>query len=146
MNEFSNKTSTTRQLMINDDPNRVLTFDPGDVLFTERFYAVVHDMEKKKDEYDRRMILLNKTGGVDSLGIPVNMPEILAMMRELCEYLRGQIDRLFGDGTSQMLFGDAMNLEVIGNFFRAIRPEIEAARTDKVDKYSGKKPGSRAMR
>lgn len=146
MSEISSKTSTTRQVMIDDDPNRVITFDPGDILFTERFYEVIHDMEQKKDEYDRKMVLLNKRGGVDALGMPENMREMIALMRELCVYLRGQIDRLFGDGTSQMVFGDNLSLEAIGNFFRGIRPVIDSARADKVDKYSGKKPRGRTMR
>jgi hypothetical protein len=38
------------RLCINDDPNRVIEFNPQDLSFAERFYSLLSDFEGKEKE------------------------------------------------------------------------------------------------
>lgn len=130
------------RVMINDDPGRVIQFDPSDVLFAERFYKLIGDFEEKQAEYEKRAAELDaERGNLDHNGLPANLGEGLVFLREVCEYMHGQIDYLFGAGTSQKAFGGALSIEAIGQFFEGITPFIQKARSEKVAKYSGKKAG-----
>ena len=53
--------------------------------------------------------------------------------------MRGRIDYLFGNGTSQKLFGDVLSMEIISDFLTAIAPFVQTARSDKLAKYASKK-------
>jgi hypothetical protein len=50
--------------------------------------------------------------------------------------LRDEVDAVFGDGTSQMVFGGAYTLDVFEQFFNGIIPYVEKARANKVKKYT----------
>lgn len=130
-----------KRIAINDDPQRVIEFDPTDVLFAERFYSLIQDFETKQVEYEQRAAELDTDQSFDQNGLPVNLAGRLAFMREVCEFMRLQIDSLFGTGTSQTVFGDALSLEMIEQFFTGITPFIQRARSEKINRYSGKKAG-----
>lgn len=121
--------------MINDDPNRVIAFNPNEVGFAERFYSLIQDFEQKHTEYLRRAKELDEDQSVDNLGLPLNTAARLVFMREVCEYLHAGIDRLFGAGTSQMVFEGALGLDMIGEFFEGIVPLVQQTRAQKVTPY-----------
>jgi hypothetical protein len=123
-----------KRIMINDGPAYV-EFNPTDVLFAERFYKLLADFKIKIDEYKARADELDRENIGDISGLPSNLPEGLAMMHEICDYMRGQIDYLFGAGTSQKAFGDVYNLSVFDQFFRGLGPFIQTARADKIAQY-----------
>ena len=123
-----------KTLMINDDPANTISFNPSDVVFAEKFYGLIRDLEKKQADFQARAAEL-EAAGVDADGVPVNMAGNLALTREICEYMRGQIDSIFGAGASQRLFGDALSLDAFEQFFSGISPFIQAARSEKTAKY-----------
>lgn len=134
-----------KRLLINDGPD-VLEFNPTDVVFAEKFYAMIREFEEKQAEYQARAELAAADEGVDENGIPVNIEKSLALLREVCVFLRERIDFLFGPGTSQKLFGDAMTLDMFEQFFKAIAPHIQRARADKVSRYAkAEKRGGRKV-
>ena len=45
---------TIKRLTINDDPDRVIEFDPTDVLFIEKFYQLYREFEQKQIEFDEK--------------------------------------------------------------------------------------------
>lgn len=122
-------------LTINGDPLRTIRFNPDDLVFAEKFYNLISTFEAKSEEYIQRNNALeaDKRKGAD--GLPINTPERLALLREACLFLRGQIDDLFGAGTSQTVFGDAINLNMFEQFFSGVLPYITAARTPKLQPY-----------
>jgi hypothetical protein len=124
------------QLTINNDPNRVITFNPSDVVFAERFYALMQDFSVKQAEFQART---NELASRDDLAGNI------ALMRDACEYLRGQVDGLFGAGTSQMVFGDVLSLDAFAQLFEGLTPFIRAARDEKITKYT-MKPSERVMK
>lgn len=135
-----------KRIAINDDPGRVIEFDPTDVLFAERFYGLIQEFETKQVEYERRAAELDADQSLDQNGLPVNLSGRLAFMREVCEFMRSKIDGLFGPGTSQKVFGEALSLEMIEQFFTGITPFIQRARSDRVAKYTSAGKGKKVMR
>lgn len=126
-----------KRIAINDDPERVISFNPSDVTFAEKFYQMIGDFEKKQAEFEQRAKELDASANeLDEHGIPENVGEKLAFTREVCAYMHAKIDYLFGEGTSKVVFEGVMSLEAIGQFFDGIVPFIQKSRADKVAKYT----------
>lgn len=129
-----------------DQPECFIEFNPSDVAFAERFYALLGDFEGKLKDFQVRSEEIDKNADLDGRGIPVNLPERLALTRDACMFIRGKIDDLFGPGTSQAVFGDALTLDMFTQFFEGITPFIKVARTEKLTKYDHRKPAGRVMK
>jgi len=124
------------QLTVNDDPTRVVKFNPTDILFIERFYQMQKDfMQKQKSFLERSKQLDELNKELDESGNPVHAEESIQFLHEICAYMYEQIDKLFGEGTSQTVFQGMMSLDMIIQFFNSIIPFIEGARTEMVEKY-----------
>lgn len=123
------------RLQINDGPN-YLEFNPADVKFVEKFYSLVTGYEEKYDEYIRRASKIDADATVDERGLPVNFEEGIALLKDICEFVRSKIDEIFGEGISQALFGDSYVLDHYMQFFQAIVPFVEAKRDSVVKKYT----------
>ena len=128
-----------KRIAINDDPERVIVFNPGDIGFAERFYQLLQDFEAKQVEYQARAEDLDNQA-LDERGIPSKIGESLALLREVCEFLKERIDHLFGAGTSSKVFGETMTLDMFEQFFTGIVPFVQTARSGKVARYA---PGKR---
>jgi hypothetical protein len=128
--------SGIQRIAINDDPERVIEFNPNDVTFVERFYNLIHEFEGKEEEFQRRARLIDeRQEQLDTHGIPENLPEGAQLLREVCEFMRTKIDHVFGPGTSQKAFGDSLSLDMIGQFFEGIAPFVTRARAEKLETY-----------
>lgn len=130
------------RLAINDDPDRIIEFDPNDVLFVEKFYRLIKEFDDKRRGYLTRAEKLEANDEKDETGLLKNAGDRLDLLKEVCKFMREQIDEVFGEGTSQAAFGDAYNIEMIQQFFEGITPYIEKARAEKIKKYSGNKRSS----
>lgn len=124
-----------KNIQVNDGPEYI-SFNPSDISFAERFYQLIQDFQVKQAEYQARATTIDANKEKDANGIPLNMAYGLAMMREVCEFMREKIDGLFGKDTSQKCFGDALSLDMFTSFFTQITPYIRAARAVKVDRYT----------
>jgi hypothetical protein len=127
--------SGKKRLMINGNPEQILEFAPTDALFVERFHRLVVQFDSKIDEFTKKSNDLDKDKEVDEAGIPKNMSRRIGLLKEACIYIRGQIDSVFGEGVSQMLFGDTLSIEAHTQFFEGIVQHIKQARSRKVAKY-----------
>lgn len=130
-----------KRICINNDPERVITFNPSDVVFAERFYTLIGEFDKKSKEFVTRSKVISTSMKMDENGIPNNMQEVFDLMKEFCAYLREKIDAVFGAGTSQNVFGDAVNLDMFDQFFDGITPFIQQARDEKMKKHQPKNKG-----
>jgi len=45
-----------------------------------------------------------------------------------------------GAGTSQIVFGESLNIDAVVQFFEGIRPYMQKARAEKVAKYTNARP------
>lgn len=130
-------TSGLKRIAINDDPNNVIEFNPDDVLFAERFYTICEDFDKKQVEFNKKSKELDeRKEELTENGLPVVTKEGIQFLREVCTFMREKIDYVFGEGTSQQVFGDTLSLEMIGQFLEGITPFIQNERTEKIKKYT----------
>jgi len=129
------------KLTVNDDESRVIRFNPNDIAFAERFYGLISDFEEKEQEYEKKAKELDEDKEFNKYGIPKNTKEKLEFTREVCNYIKTQIDKVFGAGTSKAAFGDACEIDMFEQFFNGITPFVNKARSEKVQKYAkqGKK-------
>lgn len=135
--ETINIITSEKQIPIIRDGQQVgiLSFNPNDVLFAERLYRLISDFEAKSAEYQERYKSLGNDTGAG-----------LQLLSETVTYIRSQIDGVFGQGTSQMVFGNTYSLDVFSQFFTAIMPFFQAARAEKVAKYTKPQKASRVMK
>lgn len=113
-----------------------IRFNPSDVGFADRFYRIIADFEQKEKEYRLKADNIDANKETDSYGIPKSAGEGLALLKEFCDYMKTQIDYVFGEGTSQIVFGDAMVITMFEDFINGVIPFIQNARTDKIEKYT----------
>ena len=59
----------------------------------------------------------------------------LALTREAFAFLREGIDRTFGPGTAQTVFGSRDSVAMAARFFRGVTPYIRKARQGELDRY-----------
>jgi len=124
-----------KKILINDGPE-FIEFNPSDVIFAEKFYKLTKELEVKRVEYQQRADILDANKELDIMGLPVNIPENIALTKEACAFIREKIDELFGAGISQKLFGNTQSLDVFSQFFSGITPYIQSARTEKITQYT----------
>jgi hypothetical protein len=126
-----------KRVLINDGPVYI-EFNPSDILFAERYYQLLKTFETKLLEYKARARVLDANTSTDVDGLPANIPEGFGMVKEASAFMRVEVDKLFGEGTSQKVFGDAVNLDMFDQFFNGLAPFISRAREEKVSKYLDK--------
>ncbi len=117
-----------------------ISFNPNDVVFMENIYRLMGELQKKKEEYAEAEERLNANKDTDENGIPVNTKERLSLILDICSYIKGQIDEIFGAGTSKKLFGSANTLDMFEQFFDGITPYIQSARESKLSQYKNNTP------
>lgn len=123
------------RLLINDDENRVIAFNPNDISFLEAFFELLEDFEKKEKEFRNEERVLNANKNVDGHGLPKNIKGKIALNRKVCRYMREKVDSVFGEGTSDTAFGKANTMDMFSQFFDGVTPFIKSARDDKTSKY-----------
>lgn len=128
-----------RRITINGDPERMIVFNPQDVLFAEKFYRLIGEFQSKLTEFMEQSKILEKDTREDANGVPLNAEQRIALLKESCEFAREKIDVLFGAGTSQKAFGDALSMHAIKQFLEGMTPFIQTTRIEKVQKYTNKK-------
>lgn len=128
--------SNLKVLQINEGPE-VLSFDPTDVTFSEKFYRLMRTLGDKEATFLARAKVLDKDGSVE---------DSLEFLKDTCKFFRDEIDLLFGIGTSQKLFGDSYSLDNIGKFFNDITPYISVEREKQLAKYLAPSPTKKRLK
>lgn len=119
------------RLCIDNDETRVIEFYPTDVAFAENFYALAAEFETRRRDIQARAAEIAKGGGTRL----EKSRAALALTREAFTALREGIDRTFGAGTAQTVFGDRDSLDMAARFFRGVTPYIRRARQKELDRY-----------
>ena len=123
------------RLAVDGDMSRIISFNPNDIGFAERFYSLISKIDKYQKKYTEKAEELDKNPVVDEFGIRKNQKEVFSLCREMCEELRSDVDDIFGKGTSDKVFGSINTLEMFSVFFSAITPYVQKSRNKKMDKY-----------
>lgn len=123
-----------------------IRLDPSDVGFMEKVYDTLDDFKRVETEYAQRAEELEKDEQLDDYGIPQNARQVLALWRELIEYMYGRIDTLFGDGVSKMAFGETRSIYAVYDFFDQLTPYLEQAQAERIKKYTNRAQRRAALR
>ena len=125
-----------KRLVIGDGPE-VVEFNPTDVKWAELFQGMRQELLNKVDELQARSKELEaKAKAPGTTGVAAEIEKSgLALRTEVCVYMREKIDRLFGENTSQKVFGDLMSEYAITSFLEQVSPYIQIARAAKVAAY-----------
>lgn len=123
----------------------VIRFNPNDVAFAERVYGLIAELDQAEHEYNAKGAELEADKTKDEYGLYKNQRARLALLREVCETMHRRIDGVFGDGTSDICFGGALDLDAIWQFFDGIAPEMDDAHQDRIKQYTQRR-GNRQQR
>lgn len=129
------------ELMIDNDPNRVIRFYPTDISFAEGFYNLMQKYDHKQKEMEKRIEALKHE---KKTWIEMNV-ECTKIKREAFDTIREGIDNTFGAGTSQTVFGDRNTLDMVSRFFTGVTPYIQQARKSEIERYTSDSTESGVM-
>lgn len=132
-----------KRIAINEDPNRIIEFNPKDLLFAEKFYAMVKEIKTMLKEIENKSVefdIRSKDVDFDDPKFTDVIDEALIFHKQSCEKMFEEIDKLFGKGVSEMVFQGVYALEVIAQFLDGITPFITEERSAKVEKYMKRIP------
>lgn len=132
-----------KRIAVNGDENRVIVFNPSDVMFAERFYKLIGEFQERLTQYQAQAETLDQEAEVDENNIPLNLQARLKLVKEACTFVYEKMDVIFGAGTAQAAFQGAYNLDAVTQFFEGIMPYIQDARAEKIAKYTNKRPVKR---
>lgn len=127
-----------KRIAINGDPERVITFNPNDVIFVEKFYKLIGEISGMQERYAEQIKEIDGNKVIGNDGLPVNFADRLNMWRAIHTEVQAAIDSIFGAGTSQKAFGGAMPFseDMYRQFFNGIIPFIQSERSAKTAKYT----------
>lgn len=123
------------RLAINDDENRIVEFDPEDQGFVNRYYTMMANFDEKKNGFIEKAKFIDEIDGVNSYGIKLSNIEGNKLVLEMCDYMKEQIDFVFGKGTSEKVFGNMMRLDMFDQFLEGISGYVMESRNSKMEKY-----------
>lgn len=120
------KIGTNRvRLMMNDDKNKIVSFNPGDATTRKKFY----DIQKTAIEKQKKLDIKIKAIKEDDVESAINMEiEAFDAMAEL-------VDEIFGDKTSEKACDGDKDLAGICNFLIAVAPYFKKYNEDMKNKY-----------
>lgn len=118
-------------LKVVDDNNNergVFTFNPNDIVTANKFFSLMQEIDTKQEEFTQKELQIKDE---DTKGK-------LDLVCEVIDYFEDKIDEIFGDGTSNLLFGNNKTIDMFNDFFDGIAPYYEKVSKQRMDKYTKK--------
>ena len=109
-----------------DEERGIFKFNPEDIETTKKFFNVQKDFEVKQKEF------------LDKSELCTTPDKKIELLSEIVDYLKTTIDDCFGQGSSQILFGDNCSLTMFEDFFEGITLYYEQASKARIGKYKNK--------
>lgn len=123
-----------------DGEKSVISFNPNDIEFVDKLYNLFFEFEEKQKEYESKRAEIERQCYQD--GALDGISQQIALAKEVCLYLKDKVDYVFGVGTSEKVFGRALDIEMFPQFFDGIVPFIQKASNDRIGKYVKKSQGN----
>lgn len=120
------------RLMINDDESKVISFDPQDVGFVNRYYGLIDFLDARQTDYSKEAEAIDKS----ECAKEEKNRRAFKLLEKMCKETKEQFDVVFGEGTMGRLFGDSLRLNMFEELLYGIAPYINKARREKIEKYA----------
>lgn len=119
------KTGIVSLDILDDEGNSkgIFKFNPKDIEVAKKVFQLQEDYSSKVAEYEKR------ASDADTIEKKINL------MEDIVTYLKDSIDMIFGAGSSDLLFGTAVSLEMFTDFFEGIMPYFKKASKERMAKY-----------
>lgn len=120
------------ELDINRDGEKVgvFSFNPTSLDESKKHAEIVEKLENGQEELTKKAKELDKSG---------TELERIDFMKEFVTDMRDKIDEVYGEGTSELCFGNCYSAEVITDFFVQLKPYYEEASKKRKEKYKNSK-------
>lgn len=115
----------------NGDERGIFSFNPEDVESAKQVVLLQEELKVKNEEFDKKLEQAETT------------EEKVNLLADIVQYFRGLVDQCFGEGSSQILFGNACTLSMFYDFFEGITPYYEKASKKRMAKYQNPKKGAK---
>jgi len=126
------------EIMIDDDPDRIIRFNPEDVHLRGRIYDLGKVVKRKEIEMKQRIAEIEQFEGEDELGLPLRDVAAKDFMIELADFFTSEIDTAFGEGTSEKVFAGGFDFESMALFLEFATSKFEAVGSKKVNERLNK--------
>lgn len=123
--ENLNILSSEIKLSLNGDKDKIITFDPGNVILRKKFYNFKSIMFQKKREFDIKAKQISEK----------DINKALKLEEELYDFIAKNIDDMFGMGTSKKVCNNNKNVDTLCNFLVAIAPYFKQYNENIKNKY-----------
>ena len=110
----------------NGDERGIFKFNPDDVSLAKRVVELRQEIAEKQVDYE-----------VKAASCETDEQKV-DLLVEIVDHYENLIDKCFGEGSSNTLFGDAKSLSMFGDFFDGITPYYEKASKNRMAKYKKK--------
>ena len=144
--------SKTDSIRVNTGAKRIEVNDDGDCIVLNfadqslptRYFALLEDMEAKQAEYQQRAKTIDEDQSLDD---KARFKAAAVLNLEIHNYMREQVDDLFGSDTCRKVFGEIVpSIDLYADFFEQLSPYFEkyaAERKAKLkQKYSPARTGN----
>lgn len=130
MSELHISTGAVRLDIIRDGENvGVFRFNPKDIAEAQRYSEVVTEMEAKRVEY------LQKAREIDAEN---DVKKKIDFLVGFVQDMRADIDKIYGEGTSDLAFGDTLDIDMFFDFIEGLAPYYKKASSERTAKYKKK--------
>ncbi len=116
-----------KKVILNDDENKVLIFNPNDLESRRKMYSV----NEKILEYDKKFKEKIKT-----LKENKDVEKVFELEEEMHNFIKNLVDDVFGEGVADMITDKKTNPVALMNFFTAIMPYFLDKVENKRKKYT----------
>ena len=116
-----------KKVILNDDENKVLIFNPNDLESRRKMYSV----NEKILEYDKKFKEKIKT-----LKENKDIEKVFELEEEMHNFIKNLVDDVFGEGVADMITDKKTNPVALMNFFTAIMPYFLDKVENKRKKYT----------
>lgn len=123
------------RIAVNDDPDRVIAFNPNDINFIKRLYQMIGDFEELEQKSKSKIAKIEKKLGSTKNDV-LAAKDAIDMWDEIFDALDAALVELFGEGADKKITGGVRNQSVYEQFIDGITPFIQQARSEILEKYA----------
>lgn len=125
----------------NDKEKGVLEFNPSEMVFIEKYQTLMIGFQEKSIIIEKLLEDIKSRigkGNFDEGGDETREVSKSAFetIKELYDFFDNELNILFGEGTTAMLFSTPRDLGEYNQFLEGISPYIQEVRAKKVEKYA----------